>query len=217
MNLPITLKIYAERAFATCRGDDERACMQAKLHAIISGALADGRWQRCAASHTTGISRRGGATIPFREPAAIARTPPPDHPSRFDVRRLARVDWAVAPVPPIMRQVDRPRAKRPRADGTAAAPPPARERAAREARAVRFRARGGDGARRPVAVGNSDDAFRFAPVRGTCEDLEKDYLRLTAPPDPASVRPAHVLAAARPRAAAHDHGASRGHRAVRRR
>jgi len=41
-----------------------------------------------------------------------------------------------------------------------------------------------------------DDAVRFAPVRGTCEDLEKDYLRLTAPPDPASVRPTRILAAA---------------------
>ena len=35
-NLPASLKAYAQRAFAQCSGDGERAQMQAKLHGIIS-------------------------------------------------------------------------------------------------------------------------------------------------------------------------------------
>jgi hypothetical protein len=40
---------------------------------------------------------------------------------------------------------------------------------------------------------DSDSEFRNGPVIGTCEDIEKRYLRLTAPPKPETVRPQRVL------------------------
>lgn len=43
--MPPSLKAYAERAFATCATDDDRATMQTKLHAIISAALHSGQLQ----------------------------------------------------------------------------------------------------------------------------------------------------------------------------
>ena len=42
MDMP-AVRAYAERCFASCSGDGERSVMQRKLHAIISGALANGR------------------------------------------------------------------------------------------------------------------------------------------------------------------------------
>ena len=158
--LPASLKAYAERAFAQCSGDGERAQMQAKLHGIISGALANDR--------------------------------------------LNAVDWATAPVPPLERSEPRGGSRKRRhgggdADRGPSAPNP-RERAAREARANRFADRS---KRTPKRGGNpyaprepEPDASLFEPVRGTCEDLEKDYFRLTSAPDPATVRPARVLEAA---------------------
>lgn len=40
---------------------------------------------------------------------------------------------------------------------------------------------------------DSDSEFRNGPVIGTCENIEKRYLRLTAPPKPETVRPQRVL------------------------
>ena len=41
--------------------------------------------------------------------------------------------------------------------------------------------------------GGGDEAELDFTVRGTCENLEKKYLRLTSAPDPATVRPERVL------------------------
>lgn len=41
-------------------------------------------------------------------------------------------------------------------------------------------------------VGESLDLSKFA-IKGTCQDLEKRYLRLTSAPDPSTVRPENVL------------------------
>ncbi len=35
--------------------------------------------------------------------------------------------------------------------------------------------------------------YEEGPIKGVCDELEKDYLRLTSAPDPAKVRPLHVL------------------------
>ncbi len=42
MELP-EVRAFAERGFASCSGDGERRVMQRKLHAIVSGALMNGR------------------------------------------------------------------------------------------------------------------------------------------------------------------------------
>ena len=41
--------------------------------------------------------------------------------------------------------------------------------------------------------GDDDVDWNGLRVQGTCTDLEKEYLRLTSAPDPATVRPEHVL------------------------
>lgn len=45
----------------------------------------------------------------------------------------------------------------------------------------------------PSTPGFPDDEMTLGPVVGLCENLEKKYLRLTAPPKAATVRPLHVL------------------------
>mmetsp|Transcript_3522 Transcript_3522/g.10381 ORF Transcript_3522/g.10381 Transcript_3522/m.10381 type:complete len:406 (-) Transcript_3522:188-1405(-) len=107
--------------------------------------------------------------------------------------RLQTIDWASASIPPINRG-DWPVAKRRNAQNESMAPlPSACEVAAREARASRFR-----GCSIAVSTNIQNPLVQniVAPVRGTCKVLEKDYFRLTSAPDPATVRPEPVLAAA---------------------
>jgi len=47
-----------------------------------------------------------------------------------------------------------------------------------------------------------EDLYTAEPIVGTCENLEKSYFRLTSAPDPATVRPPHVLRKALDRALA---------------
>lgn len=94
--------------------------------------------------------------------------------------RLQTIDWTSALIPPINRRGDWPVMKR----------RDAFEVAAREARASRFRDCGIAVSSHPPVHGG------VQPVRGTCKVLEKDYFRLTSPPDPTTVRPEPVLAAA---------------------
>ena len=44
-----------------------------------------------------------------------------------------------------------------------------------------------------IAVEGEDIDWDSFVVRGTCQEVEKSYFRLTAKPDPASVRPEPVL------------------------
>jgi SAC3 family protein LENG8/THP3 len=46
---------------------------------------------------------------------------------------------------------------------------------------------------RNIAQSGGDVDWDLAIVRGSCENLEKDYFRLTSQPDPATVRPERVL------------------------
>ncbi|KAJ1450854.1 SAC3/GANP/Nin1/mts3/eIF-3 p25 family-domain-containing protein [Pelagophyceae sp. CCMP2097] len=172
--LPASLKAYAERAFATCSGDVERAAMQAKLHTIISSAM--------------------------------------------DANRINVIDWRTAPIPPLHSILPSPKepgfSSRKRQGGASGfdsyfepggnqsgsrrnREPPRQESAAevaqRSQRADRFqdKKRAKHESRKPEA-----EEMSFEPVKGTCTDLEKDYFRLTSAPDPTTVRPAAVLAAA---------------------
>lgn len=44
-----------------------------------------------------------------------------------------------------------------------------------------------------IASNGDEDDYSFEAVVGTCEQIEKDYLRLTSAPKPEAVRPPHVL------------------------
>lgn len=61
----------------------------------------------------------------------------------------------------------------------------------KEKRARRFGLESLSDVRRPSPPPRPADANR--PLVGTCTDLEKRYLRLTSEPDPAKVRPLHIL------------------------
>lgn len=58
-----------------------------------------------------------------------------------------------------------------------------------------FRGTAGEGGRSPCSVRaqNGDEELIFEPVVGTCETVEKDFLRLTTAPKPEMVRPPRVL------------------------
>lgn len=58
-----------------------------------------------------------------------------------------------------------------------------------------FRGAAGEGGSSPYSVRaqNGDEELAFEPVVGTCEVVEKDYLRLTTAPKPDMVRPPRVL------------------------
>ena len=45
----------------------------------------------------------------------------------------------------------------------------------------------------PYVSSRDDSPAPTGPIVGTCQKLEKDYFRLTAPPDPSTVRPLHIL------------------------
>ena len=83
MDMP-AVRAYAERCFASCSGDGERSVMQRKLHAIISGALANGRVRE--------IDWASAPAPPLDRPEEPApkRRPPRRPPARRDAAPLGR-------------------------------------------------------------------------------------------------------------------------------
>mmetsp|Transcript_4919 Transcript_4919/g.15447 ORF Transcript_4919/g.15447 Transcript_4919/m.15447 type:complete len:490 (-) Transcript_4919:856-2325(-) len=164
--LPPSLKVYAERSFAACTCETERSRMQQKLHALLISSI--------------------------------------------ESNTLHSIDWNSAPIPDI---AEGSRAEdvtlKPLASARRKCGLPDDELTQRDARAKRFmrfadasEANRGSVKRRKTTksfshVGSSSQESEWTRtsecVVGTCEQVEKDYFRLTSAPDPRDVRPERVL------------------------
>mmetsp|Transcript_3861 Transcript_3861/g.15319 ORF Transcript_3861/g.15319 Transcript_3861/m.15319 type:complete len:763 (+) Transcript_3861:1659-3947(+) len=287
--MPPGVKAYAERAFATCAGEAERAAMQMRLHEILAAALANGQlhaidWSRApipalpkptalaAASsqqHQTSSSssrprrfrddHNGDASAAFGggrrdEPSynnnnnsGSAGTAATAYPSKKPRKngQYASDGGSRSPLRTFDDDDDyddddenrggRASDKKRSASRSRAQQVSREEQRQREARARRFdtprkaagperpspdtrrddlkkkrrrqssrHAGGGSSSSTPgsglhdASSSSSDKAdwTSAEPILGTSEALEKDYFRLTSAPDPATVRPERVLAAA---------------------
>ncbi|KAL6074489.1 Leukocyte receptor cluster member 8 [Balamuthia mandrillaris] len=165
---PPSLRNYVERAFAQCQGDEQRNKMEVRLKTMITECIANSTlWHR---------------------------------------------DWNTEPLPDIGEATSYSMAgkgkKRPLQADTST---PGKNKSSismlgignaeedkREKRSQRFKRSSNQFKRKsglflPPPMAESELDWDSLVIRGTSTELEKQYLRLTSAPDPATVRPQHVL------------------------
>lgn len=220
---PPSLRDYVERAFARARNDTEKHATEEQLKEVIQTAIhANLLWTRdwrayplpalpqppplpaarppppppptaappppppAAASSYSGyqFSHAAPAAVPsFASTAPKAR--PVADPSPGDFVPLGAGAARKEKKPKVqLSEPDASKAKRAKRFGDAALAAAGTAKARKQA--WRETPTGGGG-------GGDDEAWAGLAIRGTSQELEKQYLRLTAPPDPATVRPLPVL------------------------
>ena len=206
---PQSLKDYIKKNFDSCSTDEQKALVQAKLRPIVTDAVAnkllleiDWNSEPLLLHHQDGqITQRNQKKVQRvkrrRDDRDISKSMPRD-----DRKRQRRSS---------SRNLNE-------SSGGSLIKADKAELSKRQERANRFRSslsksvnrensnRGGGRASvsqsrddrtlnllRNIAGRGGQVNWDLVVIKGTCQNLEKDYFRLTSPPDPASVRPEKVL------------------------
>lgn len=221
---PPSLKAYVERAFAKCTSDEDRSYVSNALRILIAKVSNDNRlhvhkWEfeplptpppkpvtnsavlptsaaSPAAGPTLASANKGIKKLSIDQPPEPEITSPRRKKSRWGQEpALSKTDAkmaAKANIAPVDVSAEELRQRQQRANRFAAEakPEPAMHHKLKKKHKIVKKPQV------PTSTTLTDIDLENLIITGTCQRLEKDYLRLTAPPDPSTVRPEPILRAA---------------------
>lgn len=162
---PPALRTFVDRCFARCRSDRERDQMEVLLKQRIQGSMREGTLytHNWSSEPLLGLTDLGKDRPPPSGPISAPAAKPPSPRKHALAKREER-------------------ARRFHSDA-----PDATDRRVAEAQAKR--------ARQSALLAMAEEGIDWDEftIIGTCEKIEKRYLRLTSAPDPSTVRPLPVL------------------------